>query len=52
VITNNIRNATLYPVFDVQYDLESEFEHLTFHFDINPLDLEQMQAANRIQRLF
>ncbi len=52
VIINSFRNATLHPIFAGQYDLESEFDQLTFHFDINPVDLEEMQISNRIQRLF
>jgi len=52
VIVNNFRNTTLHPIFDAQYDIESDYMDISFHFDINPIDLEQMQAANRIQRLF
>ncbi len=52
VIVNSFRNSTLHPIFGAQYDLESEFDQLTFHFEINPVDLEEMQAANRIRRLF
>jgi hypothetical protein len=52
VVVNDFSNATLHPIFDAQYEVESEFEHLTFHFEINPVDLEEMQAANRIRRLF
>jgi len=51
VMVNSFRNATLHPIFDAQYEVEAEFMHVTFHFDINPIDLEQMKAANRIQRL-
>jgi len=50
--TNNVRNATLYPVFGAQYDLESEYAHKTFHFLVNPVDWEQLQTLNRIQKLF
>ncbi len=52
IATNNVRNATLYPVFDAQYDIESEYEHITFHFWVNPVDLEQIQTSPRIRRLF
>lgn len=50
--TNNVRNATLYPVFDAQYDLESEYAQKTFHFFVNPVDWERLQTSNQIQRLF
>jgi len=50
--TNNVRNATLYPVFDAQYEVESEYSSLIFHFIVNPLDLEQIQTSSRIRRLF
>lgn len=52
VIVNDFSNATLHPIFEAQYDVESEFWHISFHFRINPVDLEQMQADNRIRRLF
>ena len=52
VVVNDFSNATLHPVFDAQYDLESEFMHIAFHFEINPIDLEQMQSSNRIQRVY
>jgi hypothetical protein len=52
VIVNSFRNATLHPIFGAQYDLESEFDQLTFHFEINPVDLEEMQISKRVQRLF
>jgi hypothetical protein len=52
VIVNDFSNATLHSIFEAQYDVESEFWHISFHFRVNPVDLEQMQAANRIRRLF
>ncbi|MCI0692892.1 hypothetical protein L0337_12920 [candidate division KSB1 bacterium] len=52
VVVNDFSNATLHAIFDAQYDVESEFWHISFHFRVNPVDLEQMQAANRIRRLF
>jgi len=36
--TNNVRNATLYPVFDAQYDLESEYAHKTFYTALHSIE--------------
>ena len=52
VIANDFSNATLHAIFDAQYEVEDEFWHISFHFRINPVDLEAMQSANRIRRLF
>jgi len=52
VIVNDFSNATLHSIFDAQYEVEDEFWHISFHFRINPVDLEAMQSANRIRRLF
>lgn len=52
IATNNVRNATLYPVFDAQYDIESEYEHISFHFLVNHVDPEHIQTSDQIRRLF
>ncbi len=49
--TEDVRNTTLHPIFDAQYALESEFKNLSFHFEINPLDLEEKQKYNQVIRL-
>jgi len=40
VMVNSFRNATLHPIFNAQYEVEAEFMHITFHFDINPIEME------------
>lgn len=51
VNTTDVRNATLDPIFDAQLALYSQYPYISFNFELNPVDLEQKQLDNHLQRL-
>jgi hypothetical protein len=51
VMTNDVRDSTLDPIFDARLALNSEYPHISFDFELNPIDLEQKQLDNLIQRV-
>jgi hypothetical protein len=51
VMTKDVRNSTLDPIFDARLALSSQYPYISFNFELNPVDLEQKQIDNHIQRL-
>jgi hypothetical protein len=49
--TKDVRNATLDPIFDARLALNSEYPYISFDFALNPVDLEQKELDNLVQRL-
>jgi len=49
--TRDVLNATLDSIFDVRLVLSSQYPHLFFDFELNPVDLDQKQIDHHIQRL-
>ncbi len=52
IVTKDVRNSTLHPIFDAQYELESMYKHLSFNFEVNSLNLEEKQKYNSVRLLF
>jgi hypothetical protein len=51
IMTRDVRNSTLDPIFDARLALYSQYPYVSFNFELNPVDLEQKQIDNYIQRL-
>lgn len=51
VMTKDVRNSTLDPIFDARLALSSQYPYISFNFELNPVDLEQKQIDHHIQRL-
>ncbi|MCI0613490.1 hypothetical protein L0244_10920 [bacterium] len=51
IMTKDVRNSTLDLIFDARLALYSQYSYISFNFELNPVDLEQKQLDNYIQRL-
>jgi hypothetical protein len=49
IVTKDVRNSTLDPIFEARLALYSQYPYISFNFELNPVDLEQKQLDNYFQ---
>lgn len=51
IITKDVRNATLDPIFDAKMAMLNHYPYVKFSFELNPVDFEKKLSYNQIQRI-
>ncbi|NUO82788.1 hypothetical protein HUU05_22175 [candidate division KSB1 bacterium] len=51
IITKDVRNATLDPIFDAKMAMLNHYPYVKFNFELNPVDFEKKLFYNQIQRI-
>lgn len=51
IITKDVRNATLDPIFDAKMAMLNHYPYVKFNFELNPVDFEKKLSYNQIQRI-
>jgi hypothetical protein len=51
IMTKDVRNATLDPIFDAKMAMLNHYPYVKFNFELNPVDFEKKLSYNQIQRI-
>lgn len=51
IMTKDVRNSTLDPIFDAKMALLNHYPYVKFNFELNPVDFEKKLCYNQIQRI-